>query len=209
MRADRSRPPTSDIRVTIRDILLPLELVAPDAWVPGRVVPRQRIVERACKPTIVADLHTDADGDIVVNSKVEYNGMRPYYVEELNGGRATLFHDVRVGATRAFDVDVRELTLLPQVIPLLDVDGVASAFTRFGVGHAGNRKQLWLRDGKAYRPHGRELMRLHELGDVVAAAHVVANAGCERAPLAEVAGDGVSMRMSDARAARATMRPTG
>ena len=56
MRADRSRPPTSDIRVTIRDILLPLELVAPDAWVPGRVVPRQRIVERACKPTIVADL---------------------------------------------------------------------------------------------------------------------------------------------------------
>ena len=50
---------------------------------------------------------------------------------------------------------VGELHHLPQKIPLLSVDGAATAVTRFGVGIAGNRKQLWLRDGRAYWPHDK------------------------------------------------------
>ena len=90
------------------------------------------------------------------------------------------------------------LVHLPQTSPLLSVDGAATAFTRFGVGIADNRKQLWLRDGRAYWPHDKELTRLHELCDVAAETYDAVNAGRGIMSSGEAAGNGISVRICEA-----------
>ena len=45
------------------------------------------------------------------------------------------------------------------------MDGIARAFTKFGVAPHGPAKQLWLRNGRASRVLDIELFRLLELGD--------------------------------------------
>ena len=104
------------------------------------------------------------------------------------------------------DQPVSELTHLAQAIPLLSINGAAIAFTRFGVGIAGNRKQLWLSDNRAYRPHDKELTRLHEHCDVVVDTYNDANAGRGAMRSGEAAGNGVSVRMCEGQAARASLR---
>jgi hypothetical protein len=117
-----------------------------------------------------------------------------------------LFYDVRGEEFYLDDEPVGELRHLPQTIPLLSADGSATAFTRFGVGFAGNRKQLWLRNGRAYLPHDTELTRLHELCDVAAETYDAVNTGRGTMSSGEAAGNGISVRMCEAQAARASLR---
>ena len=42
------------------------------------------------------------------------------------------------------------------------MEGIASSFTKMGVSPLGSAKQLWLRNGRAYAPDYRELVRLLE-----------------------------------------------
>ena len=197
-------------RLCIRDVLLPLAEVSPHAWVEGRVVLRARTARPPCGAHVVADLHIDADTPIRVGSRVHYGGLggNDFTVKALSadGSTAKLFYDVRGEEFYLDDEPVGELHHLPQTIPLLSVDGSATAFTRFGVGFAGNRKQLWLRDGRAYLPHDKELTRLHELCDVAAETYDAVNAGRGAMSSGEAAGNGISVRMCEAQAARASLR---
>ena len=197
-------------RLCIRDVLLPLAEVDPHAWVEGRVVRRARTARPPCGAHVVADLHIDAGTPIRVGSRVHYGGLggNDFTVKALStdGSTAKLFYDVRGEEFYLDDEPVGELRHLPQTIPLLSVDGSATAFTRFGVGFAGNRKQLWLRNGRAYRPHDKELTRLHELCDVAAETYDAVNAGRGTMSSGEAAGNGISVRMCEAQAARASLR---
>ena len=60
-------------------------------------------------------------------------------------------------------------------MPLLDVNHVASPHTKFGCGLLGRAKQAWFRDGRAYVPSERELLRLHEMHDNLADVYYAAN----------------------------------
>ena len=77
---------------------------------------------------------------------------------------------------------------------------------RFGVGIARNRKQLWLRDNRAYLPHDKELIRVLELCDVVADTYDDANAGRGAMSSGEAASNGISGRMCEGQATRASLR---
>ena len=197
-------------QLCIRDVLLPLAEVSPDAWVDGRVVRRARTAKPQCGAHVVADLHIDAATPIRAGSRVHYGGLggRDFTVKQLSadGSTAKLFYDVR-GEEFYLDTEpIGELRHLPQTIPLLSIDGAATAFTRFGAGFAGNRKQLWLRNGRAYLPHDKELTRLHELCDVAAETYDAVNAGRGAMSSGEAAGNGISMRMCESQAARASLR---
>ena len=197
-------------RLRIRDVLLPLADVHPRAWIEGRVVLRARSAAPLHGAHVVADLHIDAATPIRVGSRVHYGGLggNDFTVKALSadGSTAKLFFDVRGEEFYLDDEPVGELHHLPQRIPLLSVDGAATAFTRFGVGIAGNRKQLWLRDGRAYWPHDKELTRLHELCDVVGESYDDVNAGRGTMSSGEAAGNGISVRMCESQAARASLR---
>ena len=45
---------------------------------------------------------------------------------------------------------------------VLSMEGIAASFTNMGVPSLGSAKQLWLRNGRAYAPGYRELVRLLE-----------------------------------------------
>ena len=192
----------------IRGVLLPLSEVSPHAWVEGCVVRRPRTAVPPCGAHIVADLHVDAATPIRVGSLVRQNGDVVLTAKTLSAdsSTATLFYDARGEKYYLDDQPVAELVHLPQTIPLLSVDGAATAFTRFGVGIAGNRNQLWLRDGRAYWPHDNELTRLHELCDVAVETYDDVNAGRGAISSGEAAGDGISVRMCESQAARASLR---
>ena len=164
-----------------------------------------RTAKPPCGAHVVADLHIDATTPIRAGSRVRQNGDVVLVVKSLSadGSTATLFYDARYYLD---DQPIGELVHLPKTIPLLSVDGAATAFTRFGVGFAGNRKQLWLRNGRAYRPHDKELTRLHELCDVAAETYDDANAGRGAMSSGEAAGNGISVRMCESQAARASLR---
>ena len=199
-------------RLCIRDVLLPLAEVSPHAWVEGHVVLRARTARPPCGAHVVADLHVDAATPIRVGSRVHYSGLggNDFTVKALSADDSTakLFYDVRGEEYYLDDQTIGELVHLPQSIPLLSVDGAATAFTRFGVGVTGNRKQLWLRNGngRAYRPHDKELTRLHELCDVAAETYDDANVGRGAMSSGEAAENGISVRMCESQAARASLR---
>ena len=190
------------LRMRIRDVLLPFAEVSPRAWVEGRLVHRARTAAPPCGAHIVADLHIDAATPIRVGSRFHYGGLGGinFTVKTLSAdsSTATLFYDMRGEEYYLDDQPVGELTHLPRTIPLLSVDGAATAFARFGVGIAGNRKQLWLRNGRAYWPH--------ELCDVVTDTYDDANAGRGAMSSGEAAGNGISVRMCESQAARASLR---
>ena len=45
---------------------------------------------------------------------------------------------------------------------VFSTDGIASSFSKMGAPPLGSAKQLWLRNGRAYAPDYRELVRLLE-----------------------------------------------
>ena len=194
----------------IHDVLLPLAEVSPRTWVEGRLVHRSRTVAPPCGAHIVADLHIDAATPIRVNSHVRYGGLGGVDITvkalSADSSTATLFYNARGEEYYLDDQPVGELTHLPQTCPLLSIDSAATAFTRFGVGIAGIRKQLWLRNSRAYRPHDRELTRLYELCEVVADAYDDANTDRGAMSSGEAAGNGISVRMCESQAARALLR---
>ena len=196
-------------RLCIRDVLLPLAEVSPHARVEGRVVHRARTAKPPCGAHVVADLHIDATTPIRAGSRVRQNGDVVLVVKSLSadGSTATLFYDVRGKEYYLDDQPVGELVLLPQSIPLLSVDGAATAFTRFGVGFTGNRKQLWLRDGRPYLPHDKELTRLHELCDVAAETYDDVNASRGAMSSGEAPGNGISVRMCESQTAARAPAP--
>ena len=120
-------------------------------------------------------------------------------VKALSANKLTtaLFYDARDEEYYLDDVPVGELTHLPQTIALLSVDGAATSFTRFGVDIASNRKQLWLRDNRAYETHDKEPTRLRELSDVIADTYDDANAGRGAMGSGEDAGNGITVRMCE------------
>ena len=203
-------PPLSLIRwprLRICDIMLPLHDVADDQWVAGRVVVRPPSPATPGKAQPVADLHISADDPIRRGSLVRRSGSL-FTVAALDeaAGTAKLFRDVRRAEAYFDDVPVAELTHVAQSCTLLSTSSIASAFTRFGVGLTKNRKQLWLRSGRAYLPSDLELTRLHELCDAFGQDYVDASNGSPSPSLGEAAGDGTSMRMAEAQAARASLR---
>ena len=82
-----------------------------------------------------------------------------------------------------------------------------SALVALGAREAGNRKQPWHRDGRAYRPTPLELMRAHELCDAVAEIYDGANPSGTAPCLSEVAGAAISTRLAEAQAARPSAPP--
>ena len=195
-------------RLRIRDVLLPLADAHPRAWAKDRVVLRARTAAPPHGAHVVADLHIDAATPIRVGSHVGQNGDVVLTAKTLSadGSTATLFYDVRGEEYYLDDQPVGELTHLAQTCALLSIDSAATTFTRFGVGIAGNRKQLWLRDGRAYWPHDKELTRLHELCDIVANTFDDVNADKGAMSSGDAAGNGISVRMCESQAARALLR---
>ena len=197
-------------RVRIRDVLSPLSEVPPAAWVEGRLVHRARTAAPPTGAHIVADLHIDAASPIRRGSHVRHSGdgggVFTVRALDAEAPMAPLFYDVRGKEYTLGDVPVEELAHVHQKIPLLSVDAAATAFTKFGLGIARNRKQLWLRNGRAYEPQDKEVIRLHELFDVVADTYDDVNRGRGALSSGEAAGTGISMRMAEAQAARASLR---
>merc|ERR1712185_16235 len=162
------------------------------------------VVVHPTRPTIAGTLRFSEHTAVRVGSLVAY-GPRQYFVRRIDADdRAELFHD----ATNAKipDVPVGALLHLPQSVPLLDMRGIASPHTKFGVGLCGRAKQAWLRDGRAYIPHERELLALHKASPDVAAAFCAANDGINVDGLGDASGDAVALRFCEAQAARASLR---
>ena len=194
----------------IRGVLLPLTDVHPRAWVERHLVHRARTAAPPHGVHVAADLHIDAATPIRVVSHVQHGGLGgvDFTAKTLStdSSTAVLFYDVRGEEYYLDDQPAGELTHLPQTAPLLSIDGAATAFTRFGVGIAGNRKQLWLRNGRAYLPHDKELIRPNELCGVVADTYEDANAGRGAMSSGEAAENGISVRMCESQAGRASLR---
>ena len=213
--------------LAIKDIMLPLDQVQAQA-VPGRIVMRPPTHKPdLTKPLVVADLWYGAESDpIIAGSRV--NIIRTvavqlrrrdgssmvtleatldiYVVVEIASTESTLFVDDRHGAKYYFHVPLNALTHVLHKQFVLSTDSVAGSFTRFGVPTVYGAKQLWLRDGRAYRPSPLELRRLLEHADSTSEPYLLSNPAASHRDLEGVAGNGMSSRMTEAIAARTSVR---
>ena len=118
-----------------------------------------------------------------------------------------LFDDRRSGMGFIDGIDIASVREhLVREHPVWDTRGPASGFTRLSLPPLGGGKQLWLREGRAVVPSPLEILRLLEVSDDV--YHEIARVGGDAAAraTAELAGNGISMRMADELTFRATLR---
>ena len=145
--------------------MLSLAEIPSENFLDGTVVMRPWTEAVGRRPCVIADLHIAGGPDAAarVHSLVLVAG-REYFIRELSSSHVELFEDATNTPVRAASLHELDpnFEVLPQKLPVLDTNGVASTFTKFGVGPLGRAKQAWLRDGRAVVPTPLELNRLLE-----------------------------------------------
>ena len=151
----------------IRDIALPDADIREAQYVPGVLRLVDHCVSKT-EPAVAATLAFGGAGaPIGLGSRVRH----PAYDFELvvvsypDDTRLpiSLMRDVR-GRVEYFHGHSRteEFVNVETTFDVLSMDGIAASFTNMAVPPLGSAKQLWLRNGRAYAPDYRELIRLLE-----------------------------------------------
>ena len=206
-----SVPPLQPMRVRkrIRDIALPTADVRDDQYVEGTLTLIHHTVNPFA-PTIAGSLLCGGEHrPVVVGSRVRIDDdIVTHVVMSFDGNdHVNLFHDDRKEPWFLRHVAVTRITSrMTHSYPVLSMDGFAASCTRVGVPPLGSAKQLWLRDGRAYRPDWRELARLMEIEPVMFDPLHDDESLAENDSIDAIVGDMLSMRMADAMADRSITR---
>ena len=118
----------------------------------------------------------------------------------------SLMRDVR-GRVEYFHGHSRteEFVNVEKTFDVLSMDGIGASFTNMAVSPLGSAKQLWLRNGRAYAPDYRELIRLLECHvDILFPLSV--DGGLKPKDADSVVGDMLSMQLVEAQAHRSITR---
>ena len=107
-------------------------------YIPGVTAPYEHVAFTPGTVTYAASHYFPASLPIGIGSLVEHDGVT-YFVESVVDGHARLFHDATNSRPDA-PVPLGALTHLPQQLELLDMRGIASPHTRFGIGLCGRAK---------------------------------------------------------------------
>ena len=98
-----------------------------------------------------------------------------------------------------------EFVNVDKTFDVLSMDGIAASFTNMAVSPLGSAKQLWLRNGRAYAPDYRELIRLFEC-HVNILFPLSVDGGLASKGTDSVVGDMLSMQLAEAQAHRSITR---
>ena len=202
--------PMLTISSCIRDIALPDADIHAAQYVPGVLRLVDHCVSKT-EPTVAATLTFGGDGvPIGLGSRVRHpaydfilvvvafpdDERLPISLMRDVRGRVAYFHghmrtEAFVNVATTFDV--------------FSMDGIAASFTNMAVPPLGSAKQLWLRNGRAYAPDYRELIRLLECHvDILFPLSV--DAGLAAKDVDSVVGDMLSMQLAEAQAHRSVCR---
>lgn len=209
----RLRPVLSPKR-RIADIALPNADVRSDQYVDGVLTLIPHIISETV-PTIAASVRCGGPlAPVVPGSRVHIDGDQETELVVLTFNDqyrrfVTLFHDNRDEPWFLRSVSVARISShLATTFPVLSMGGIAASCTRVGVPPLGPAKQLWLRDGRAYQPDWRELIKLFDVEPtLLQPINPDANPEIQsHDTLSSIVGDMLSMRMADAMADRSVTR---
>ena len=159
--------PILALRSRIRDIALPDDDIRPEQYVDGVLTLVDHCVSRD-RPTVAATL---AFGGPDVPIREGSRARHPSYNFELvvvsypdDPSLPLLLMRDKRGHVAYFPNHTRDeqLTNVATTFGVFSMEGIAASFTKMGVSPLGSAKQLWLRNGRAYAPDYRELVRLLE-----------------------------------------------
>ena len=202
--------PMLTISSCIRDIALPDADIHAAQYVPGVLRLVDHCVSKT-EPTVSATLTFGGDGvPIGLGSRVRHPAYDFILVvvafpddERLP---ISLMRDVR-GRVAYFHGHMRTEAFvnIATTFDVFSMDGIAASFTNMAVPPLGSAKQLWLRNGRAYAPDYRELIRLLECHvDILFPLSV--DAGLASKDVDSVVGDMLSMQLAEAQAHRSVCR---
>ena len=141
-------------------------------------------------------IDNDSEVDLVVMS---FTDVHMRHVE--------LFHDSRDSPWFLRSVAVSRITEhLSTIHSVLSMEGLAASCTRVGVPPLGPSKQLWLRNGRAYRPDWRELIQLMDGSPDHLSPLRLPPEPIPHDDIDSIVGDMLSFRMADAMADRSVTR---
>ena len=202
--------PILALRSRIRDIALPDDDIRPEQYVDGVLTLVDHCVSRD-HPTVAATLVFGGPGvPIREGSRVRH----PSYDFELvvvsypdDPSLPLLLMRDKRGSVAYFPNHTRDesFTNVATTFDVFSMEGIAASFTKMGVSPLGSAKQLWLRNGRAYAPDYRELVRLLECNpDILFPLHV--DASLRPKDIDAIVGDMLSMQLAEAQAHRSVTR---
>jgi len=202
--------PILALRSRIRDIALPDNDIRPEQYVDGVLTLVDHCVSHD-HPTVAATLVFGGSGvPIREGSRVRH----PSYDFELvvvsypdDPSLPLLLMRDKRGSVAYFPNHTRgePFTNVATTFDVFSMEGIAASFTKMGVSPLGSAKQLWLRNGRAYAPDYRELVRLLECHpDILFPLHV--DASLRSKDVDAIVGDMLSMQLAEAQAHRSVTR---
>ena len=194
----------------IRDIALHDDDVRPEQYVDGVLTLVDHCVSRD-HPTVAATLTFGGpnvpirEGSRVRHPSYDFELVVVSYPDDPSLP-LLLMRDKR-GSVAYFPNHTREepFTNVATTFDVLSMDGIAASFTKMAISPLGSAKQLWLRNGRAYAPDYRELVRLLECHpNILFPLHV--DASLRPKDVDAVVGDMLSMQLAEAQAHRSVTR---